>query len=154
MAINGNAASPNDAACSVKNLKLGVSPNGQYFVDQNGKSSFISATLAGCSSHGCEELDEYLKDRAAKGFTVTQAHLLRGLDRAGIACTQGAVLRVIANYPATNPSITLQEFGGEGRNRTDECSFCRAVPYHLATPPPSRDNNSGSRPRKICFNAL
>jgi hypothetical protein len=25
--------------------------------------------------------------------------------------------------------------GGEGRNRTDECSFCRAVPYHLATPP-------------------
>src|SRR6476661_4823893 len=26
--------------------------------------------------------------------------------------------------------------GGGGRNRTDECSFCRAVPYHLATPPP------------------
>src|SRR5580658_8159973 len=25
--------------------------------------------------------------------------------------------------------------GGEGRNRTDEYSFCRAVPYHLATPP-------------------
>ncbi len=27
------------------------------------------------------------------------------------------------------------QIGGEGRNRTDECSFCRAVPYHLATPP-------------------
>ena len=25
--------------------------------------------------------------------------------------------------------------GGEGRNRTDEWSFCRALPYHLATPP-------------------
>ncbi len=25
--------------------------------------------------------------------------------------------------------------GGEGRNRTGGCSFCRAVPYHLATPP-------------------
>ena len=28
------------------------------------------------------------------------------------------------------------KLGGEGRNRTDEYSFCRAVPYHLATPPP------------------
>src|SRR3989441_539645 len=26
-------------------------------------------------------------------------------------------------------------FGGGGRNRTDAYSFCRAVPYHLATPP-------------------
>jgi hypothetical protein len=24
---------------------------------------------------------------------------------------------------------------GEGRNRTDAYSFCRAAPYHLATPP-------------------
>ena len=28
-----------------------------------------------------------------------------------------------------------EKSGGEGRNRTDEYSFCRAVPYHLATPP-------------------
>src|SRR5207244_12698280 len=27
--------------------------------------------------------------------------------------------------------------GGGGRNRTDAYSFCRAVPYHLATPPAS-----------------
>ena len=123
MAINGNAASPNDAARSVKNLKLGVSPNGQYFVDQNGKSSFISATFVGCSSHGCEELDEYLKDRAAKGFTVTQAYLLRGLDRAEIACTQGAILRVIANYPATNPSITLQEWRRGSESNAEALPF-------------------------------
>src|SRR5256885_8520372 len=34
-------------------------------------------------------------------------------------------------------SLTNKLFGvgGGGRNRTDECSFCRAVPYHLATPP-------------------
>src|SRR5688572_14976339 len=35
--------------------------------------------------------------------------------------------------------------GGEGRNRTDECSFCRAVPYHLATPPSKRLQDSGVR---------
>src|SRR5882762_9846796 len=34
-----------------------------------------------------------------------------------------------------NPGAEALWFGGEGRNRTDECSFCRAVPYHLATPP-------------------
>jgi hypothetical protein len=35
-----------------------------------------------------------------------------------------------------SPSCIAGLYGGEGRNRTDECSFCRAVPYHLATPPP------------------
>src|SRR6266496_4935097 len=35
------------------------------------------------------------------------------------------------------PAALTVEFGGEGRNRTDECSFCRAVPYHLPTPPPN-----------------
>src|SRR5688572_32527251 len=34
-----------------------------------------------------------------------------------------------------NPCKHRVFIGGEGRNRTDECSFCRAVPYHLATPP-------------------
>ena len=29
----------------------------------------------------------------------------------------------------------FKKIRGEGRNRTDEYSFCRAVPYHLATPP-------------------
>ena len=32
----------------------------------------------------------------------------------------------------------LSLFGGGGRNRTDAYSFCRAVPYHLATPPKPR----------------
>src|SRR2546430_2140474 len=34
-------------------------------------------------------------------------------------------------------SLTNKLFGvgGGGRNRTDAYSFCRAVPYHLATPP-------------------
>ena len=36
--------------------------------------------------------------------------------------------------------------GGEGRNRTDECSFCRAVPYHLATPPPKNPRQYGCSP--------
>ncbi|GEM_PF-2569858 len=29
----------------------------------------------------------------------------------------------------------LFKIGGEGRNRTDAWGFCRARPYHLATPP-------------------
>src|SRR5207249_10132963 len=33
------------------------------------------------------------------------------------------------------PAAHAVRIGGGGRNRTDECSFCRAVPYHLATPP-------------------
>src|SRR5712671_6511382 len=37
----GNAATPDDAAArSVKNVKLKISPNGRYFVDQNGKPFF------------------------------------------------------------------------------------------------------------------
>jgi hypothetical protein len=43
--------------------------------------------------------------------------------------------------------------GGEGRNRTDECSFCRAVPYHLATPPLQSDpiNERMARPASRVF---
>src|ERR1700677_2781645 len=38
---------------------------------------------------------------------------------------------------STRQPLVHQGFrvGGGGRNRTDEYSFCRAVPYHLATPP-------------------
>ena len=46
----------------------------------------------------------------------------------------------IQQPPSMSPSVSLihlqlENIGGEGRNRTDEYSFCRAVPYHLATPP-------------------
>jgi hypothetical protein len=68
---------------SVKNLKLKVSPNGRYFVDQNGKPFFYLADtcwlLFQRLDHG--ELDEYLKNRVAKGFTVIQAYVIRGLGK-------------------------------------------------------------------------
>ena len=35
----------------------------------------------------------------------------------------------------TKTTQLTRKSGGEGRNRTGGCSFCRAVPYHLATPP-------------------
>jgi hypothetical protein len=35
---------------SVKGMNLKVSPNGRYFVDQDGNPSSTSATPAGCSS--------------------------------------------------------------------------------------------------------
>src|SRR2546426_11857861 len=61
---------------SVKSLKLRVSPNGRYFVDQHGKPFFYLGDTAWLLfqllTH--EEVDEYLKDRAGKGFTVIQAY--------------------------------------------------------------------------------
>jgi hypothetical protein len=68
---------------SVKNLKLKVSTNGRYFVDSSGRPFFYLGDtcwlLFQRLNH--QELDEYLKDRAAKGFTVIQAYVLRGLDQ-------------------------------------------------------------------------
>jgi len=67
---------------SVKDLKLKVSPNGRYFVDQNGKPFFYLGDTAWLIFQRLDhkELDEYLKDRASKGFTVIQAYVLRGLE--------------------------------------------------------------------------
>src|SRR5436305_1036954 len=71
------------AAPSVKDLRLKVSPNGRYFVDQNGKPFFYLADtcwlLFQRLNH--DEVDEYLKDRVAKGFTVIQAYVIRGLGK-------------------------------------------------------------------------
>jgi len=84
IAVCGNAATPDVApARSVKNVKLKISPNGRYFVDQNGKPFFYLGDTCWLlfQRPNREELDEYLKDRAAKGFTVIQAYVLRGLGR-------------------------------------------------------------------------
>jgi hypothetical protein len=80
----GNAAAPDAAPLpSVKNLKLKVSSNGRYFVDQNGKPFFYLGDTCWLlfQRPDREEVDEYLKDRAAKGFTVIQAYVLRGLGK-------------------------------------------------------------------------
>lgn len=84
MAVCGHAAAPGDApARSVKALKLKVSANGRYFVDQDGKPFFYLADTCWLlfQRPNREELDEYLKDRAAKGFTVIQAYVVRGLGK-------------------------------------------------------------------------
>src|SRR5438128_11328359 len=82
--VAGTAAAPDDAPVrSVKNIKLKVSPNGRYFVDQGGKPFFYLGDTCWLlfQRPNRQELDEYLKDRAAKGFTVIQAYVLRGLGR-------------------------------------------------------------------------
>src|SRR4030095_4379423 len=82
--ICANAATPDDApARSVKNLKLRVSPNGRYFVDQGGKPFFYLGDTCWLlfQRPNREELDEYLQARAAKVFTVIQAYVLRGLGK-------------------------------------------------------------------------
>jgi hypothetical protein len=67
---------------SVKNLRLKVSPNGRYFIDQDGKPFFYLGDTAWLVFQRLDhkELEEYLKDRADKGFTALQAYVLRGLD--------------------------------------------------------------------------
>jgi hypothetical protein len=63
-------------------LKLKVSPNGRYFVDQQDKPFFYLGDTAWLLFQRLDskEVDDYLKDRAGKGFTVIQAYVLRGLD--------------------------------------------------------------------------
>ncbi len=83
-AVCGNAATPDDApARSVNNLKLRISPNGRYFVDHNSKPFFYLGDTCWLlfQRPNRDEVDEYLKDRAAKGFTVIQAYVLRGLGK-------------------------------------------------------------------------
>jgi hypothetical protein len=71
------------ASQSVKNLRLKVSPNGRSFVDQDGKPFFYLADTCWLLFQRLDhdELDEYLTDRAAKGFTVIQAYVIRGLGK-------------------------------------------------------------------------
>jgi len=77
-------AKPEDAGeRSVKNLKLSVSRNGRFFEDQNGKPFFYLGDTCWLLFQRLnrEEVDEYLKDRAGKGFTVIQAYVIRGLEK-------------------------------------------------------------------------
>jgi hypothetical protein len=77
-----HAGSAKATGASVKGMKLKVSPSGRYFVGQDGKPFFYLGDtiwlLFQRMNH--EEVDEYLKDRAGKGFTVIQAYVVRGLE--------------------------------------------------------------------------
>jgi Protein of unknown function (DUF4038)/Putative collagen-binding domain of a collagenase len=66
----------------VNGMKLKVSPNNRYLVSQDGKPFFYLGDTAWTLFKRLkrEEADEYLKNRVAKGFTVIQAYVLRGLE--------------------------------------------------------------------------
>ena len=68
-------------AKSVKGLRLKVSSNGRYLIKENGDPFFYLGDTAWTlfKRLSREEADEYLKNRVAKGFTVIQAYVLRGL---------------------------------------------------------------------------
>jgi hypothetical protein len=67
---------------SVRDWRLSVSPNKRYLVNQAGQPFFYLAdtawTLFKRLSH--EDVDIYFRNRVAKGFTVIQAYVLRGLE--------------------------------------------------------------------------
>lgn len=82
LAVFLNATISDDASVrNVKDLKLKVSPNGRYFVDQSGRPFFYLGETCWLlfKRLNTEELEEYLNDRVSKGFTVIQAYVLRGL---------------------------------------------------------------------------
>ncbi|MCC6446290.1 MAG: glycoside hydrolase family 140 protein [Armatimonadetes bacterium] len=62
-------------------MKLRISPNRRYFVDQADRPFFYLGDTAWLLFQrlDCEEAEAYLKDRAVKGFTVIQAYVIRGL---------------------------------------------------------------------------
>jgi uncharacterized protein DUF4038 len=66
----------------VNGMKLKVSPNKRTLINQNGEPFFYLGDTAWTllKRLNREEVDEYLKNRAAKGFTVIQAYVLRGLE--------------------------------------------------------------------------
>jgi len=78
---SGREVKADAVARSVKGMQLKVSANGHYFVDQDGKPFFYLGDTCWVLFQRLnrEEVDEYLKDRAGKGFTVIQAYVIRGL---------------------------------------------------------------------------
>jgi hypothetical protein len=70
------------ATRSVKGMKLAISSNKRYLVNQNGEPFFYLGDTAWTLLKRLdrEELEDYLKNRAAKGFTVIQTYVLRGLE--------------------------------------------------------------------------
>jgi hypothetical protein len=77
------AGRPEKSTRSVKHLRLKVSPNGRYFVDQDGIPFFYLGDTCWLLFQRLNrrEVEEYLKDRAGKGFTVIQAYVIRGLGK-------------------------------------------------------------------------
>jgi hypothetical protein len=61
--------------------RIRISSNGRYFTDQTGKPFFYFGDTAWLLFQRLDpaEVEEYLKDRVAKGFTVIQAYVIRGL---------------------------------------------------------------------------
>jgi len=81
MVLAQDAGSGPRGGQSVKGMKLKVSPNGRYLVNQDGKPFLYLGDTAWTLFKRLkrEEADEYLQNRLAKGFTVIQAYVLRGL---------------------------------------------------------------------------
>ena len=118
---NQTAGNPSQekSRLSVKDLKLKVSPNGRYFVDQDGKPFFYLGDTCWLLFQRLnrEEVDEYLKDRAAKGFTVIQAYVLRGLGKQHPDGNSSLLGRDARSSTATRPAQrgVFQERGLRGQ---------------------------------------
>lgn len=85
-------------------MRLRVSPEGRFLVRDNGQPFFYLGDTAWQLFHRLtrEEMERYLKDRAAKGFTVIQAVALAELDGLGTPNAYGDV--ALENNDPTRPN--------------------------------------------------
>ena len=65
-----------------KPRRLAISDNGRYFIDADGRPFLYLADTAWTlfKRLTLDEVDHYFSNRVAKGFTVIQAYVLRGLE--------------------------------------------------------------------------
>jgi hypothetical protein len=117
---------PEASRRSVKDLRLKVSPNGRYFVDQKGKPFFYLGDTVWLLFQRLDrqELEEYLKDRAGKGFTVIQAYVLRGLDaRHPDGTTSLLGEKPLIERDPTRPNEAFFKYVDHVINRANELGF-------------------------------
>jgi hypothetical protein len=147
------------ARASVRNLRLKVSPNRRYFADQDGKPFFYLADtcwlLFQRPDH--DEVDEYLRDRVARGFTVIQAYVIRGLGKRhpdGKAhCSKSRRSSITTPPGPTKRSSRTSITSSTGRTSWDR-SWAWSRPSHgTSTRLPSRFSTSGTNTTSVSSSA-
>jgi hypothetical protein len=114
---------------SVKGMRLKVSPNGRYFVDRDGKPFFYLGDTCWLLFQRLDhqEVDEYLKDRAAKGFTVIKGTLRQSRNPNYFEDATGTPLILCGSHSWN----TLQDWGTDGTTRPlDFDAFVRFLTAH------------------------
>ncbi|MCI0422099.1 MAG: DUF4038 domain-containing protein, partial [Acidobacteria bacterium] len=109
---------------SVRGMRLKISSNRRYLTDQHGTPFLYLADTAWTLFRRLDraEVEEYLQNRAAKGFTVIQAYLFRGLN----VPNRNGDLTLIDRDPA-KPNETWFKHADHVINRANELGLVMAI---------------------------